>query len=73
LHACADTLAQASLGGQFVYTHRWRPNNLVMWDNRCTTHRGAEFDDMRWLRDMRRATVSDVANTCEQEGVAVPA
>jgi len=58
---------------QFVYTHRWRPRDLVMWDNRCTLHRGTDYDDLRWVRDMRRATVSDVANTCEQEGVAVPA
>jgi alpha-ketoglutarate-dependent 2,4-dichlorophenoxyacetate dioxygenase len=58
---------------QFVYTHRWRVNDLVMWDNRCTLHRGTDFDDMRFVRDMRRATVSDIANTCEQEGVAVPA
>ena len=21
---------------QFVYTHRWRVNDLIMWDNRCT-------------------------------------
>ena len=58
---------------QFVHVHRWRPNDLVMWDNRCTMHRGTDFDDMRFVRDMRRATVSDVANTCEQEGVAVAA
>ena len=58
---------------QFVYTHRWRPNDLVMWDNRCTMHRGTDFDDLRWVRDMHRTTVSDVANTCEQAGVAVPA
>ena len=58
---------------QFVYTHRWRANDLVMWDNRCTMHRGTDYEDLRWVRDMRRATVSDVANTCEQEGIAVPA
>ena len=58
---------------QFVFTHRWRVNDLVMWDNRCTLHRGTDFDDMRSVRDMRRATVGDVANTCEQAGVAVPA
>ncbi|MBI4205312.1 MAG: TauD/TfdA family dioxygenase [Betaproteobacteria bacterium] len=58
---------------QFVYTHRWRARDLVMWDNRCTMHRGTEYDDLRWVRDMRRATVSDVANSCEQEGIALPA
>jgi len=57
---------------QFVYTHRWRERDLVMWDNRCTMHRGRPFDDLRWPRDMQRATTSDVAPTCEQEGIAVP-
>ena len=58
---------------QFVYSHRWRVNDLVMWDDRCTMHRGMEFDDQRFKRDMRRATVSDVAPTCEQMGLAVAA
>jgi alpha-ketoglutarate-dependent 2,4-dichlorophenoxyacetate dioxygenase len=58
---------------QFVYTHRWRVHDLVVWDNRCTMHRGTEFDDLRWRRDVQRATVSDVAPTCEQEGIAVAA
>jgi alpha-ketoglutarate-dependent 2,4-dichlorophenoxyacetate dioxygenase len=58
---------------QFVYTHRWRVNDLVMWDDRCTMHRGIEFDDQRYRRDMRRATVADVAPTCEQMGLAVAA
>ena len=57
---------------QFVYTHRWRLHDLVMWDNRCTMHRGLPYDDLRWPRDMQRATVADVAPTCEQEGVVVP-
>jgi alpha-ketoglutarate-dependent 2,4-dichlorophenoxyacetate dioxygenase len=57
---------------QFVYTHRWRVHDLVMWDNRCTMHRGRPYDDLRWPRDMQRATTSDVAPTCEQEGIAAP-
>jgi alpha-ketoglutarate-dependent 2,4-dichlorophenoxyacetate dioxygenase len=56
---------------QFVYTHRWRQHDLVMWDDRCTMHRGTDFDDLRYRRDMHRATVSDIANTCEQEGLAL--
>ena len=58
---------------QFVYTHRWRLHDLVMWDNRCTMHRGRPYDDLRWPRDMQRATTSDVGPTCEQEGIPVPA
>ncbi|MCW5605476.1 MAG: TauD/TfdA family dioxygenase [Burkholderiales bacterium] len=71
--ALIDELIAHVTRRQFVYTHRWRPNELVMWDNRCTMHKGTDYDDLRWVRDMRRVTVSDVANTCEQEGVPVPA
>ena len=44
---------------RFTYLHRWRVGDLVMWDNRCTMHRGTDFDDTRWPRDMQRATTSD--------------
>ncbi len=71
--ALIDELIAHVTQRQFVYTHRWRPNELVMWDNRCTMHRGTEYDDLRWVREMRRVTISDVANTCEQEGVACAA
>ena len=77
-HACridgmAETQAQQLIAElmahatqrQFIHTHRWRQNDLVMWDNRCTMHRGTEYDERRWKRDMHRATVSDVGNTRE--------
>ena len=70
--ALVDQLVVHATQRQFVYTHRWRPHDLVMWDDRCTMHRGTEFDDLRYTRDMHRATVSDIANTCEQEGVPIP-
>lgn len=65
--ALVEALLAHATQRQFVYTHRWRVHDLVMWDNRCTMHRGTDFDDLRWVREMHRATVSDVANTCEQE------
>jgi alpha-ketoglutarate-dependent 2,4-dichlorophenoxyacetate dioxygenase len=71
--ALVDELIAHATQRQFVYTHRWRVNDLVMWDNRCTMHRGTDFDDLRWKRDVQRATVSDVANTCEQAGITVAA
>jgi alpha-ketoglutarate-dependent 2,4-dichlorophenoxyacetate dioxygenase len=49
-----------------VYVHRWQVGDLVMWDNRCTLHRGRAYDDRRHPRDMRRVTLSDVAPTLEQ-------
>lgn len=44
---------------EFVYAHQWQVNDLVMWDNRCTLHRGRRYD-LAQRRDMRRATVMDV-------------
>ena len=38
---------------RFVWTHRWRAGDLVMWDNRCTMHRRDPFDN-RQRRLMKR-------------------
>ncbi len=51
---------------QFVYRHRWTVGDLVIWDNRCTMHRGRPFDDTQ-RRVLHRTTVSDRANTVDQE------
>ena len=53
---------------QFVYRHRWTVGDLVIWDNRCTMHRGRPYDDTQ-RRVLHRTTVSDYANTMEQEGL----
>lgn len=43
-----------------VYSHAWRPGDLVMADNRATVHRGRRFDHAE-RREMRRVeTVDDV-------------
>jgi alpha-ketoglutarate-dependent 2,4-dichlorophenoxyacetate dioxygenase len=52
---------------QFVYQHRWRVGDLVMWDDRCTMHRGRPYDDTKYRRDMHRTTVSDEINSVERE------
>jgi alpha-ketoglutarate-dependent 2,4-dichlorophenoxyacetate dioxygenase len=57
---------------QFVYPHRWTVGDLVIWDNRCTMHRGRPYDDTQ-RRVLHRTTVSDWANTLEQEGLVAPA
>ena len=51
---------------EFVYRHRWRVGDLVIWDNRCTMHRGREYDMNAAIRDLRRVTTQDVASTLEQ-------
>lgn len=42
---------------KFLYMHKWSLGELVIWDNRCTMHRGSHFDDKLYRRDMRRTTV----------------
>lgn len=69
--ALLASLIEHSTQRQYVYTHRWRVNDLVVWDNTCTLHRGRPFDDLRWPRDAQRATSRDVANTCVQEGIEI--
>jgi len=50
---------------QFTYAHKWRPYDLVMWDNRTTMHRVRRFDETK-VRDMRRTTVAGETVTVEQ-------
>jgi alpha-ketoglutarate-dependent 2,4-dichlorophenoxyacetate dioxygenase len=49
----------------FVYRHEWREGDLVIWDNRCTMHRGRAFDE-REVRDLRGVTTRDISSTLDQ-------
>ncbi|HUN53099.1 MAG TPA: TauD/TfdA family dioxygenase [Candidatus Sulfotelmatobacter sp.] len=44
---------------QFVYRHEWQVGDLVMWDNRCTVHRGRRYD-LAERRELRRTTTDDL-------------
>ena len=53
----ADLEAHAT-GPAFVYAHRWRQGDLVMWDNRCLLHRALTNYDMgRHARVLHRTVV----------------
>ena len=54
---------------RFVYVHRWRPWDLVMWDNRQMMHRVRRYDEGQ-PRDMRRTTVAGDAPTVAQVSAA---
>jgi len=54
---------------QFVYAHKWRVGDLVMWDNRCVMHRARDYD-MTQKRDLHRTTVKDDAPTVPEAMVA---
>jgi taurine dioxygenase len=42
---------------QFIYAHRWRVGDLVLWDNRCTLHARTDFSDKE-RRLLRRHVVT---------------
>ena len=50
---------------EFVYSHEWRVGDLVIWDNRCTMHRGRPHDDAH-PRDLRRATTLDIGSSLDE-------
>jgi alpha-ketoglutarate-dependent 2,4-dichlorophenoxyacetate dioxygenase len=66
--ALIEELIAFSTQPQFVYRHHWTVGDLVIWDNRCTMHRGRPYDETQ-RRVLHRTTVSDYANTLEQEGL----
>jgi alpha-ketoglutarate-dependent 2,4-dichlorophenoxyacetate dioxygenase len=50
---------------QFVYSHRWRVGDLVMWDNRQAMHRARPFPEHE-PRDVRRTTLAGERPTVAQ-------
>lgn len=42
--ALLDTLWAHASQSQFVWTHRWRVGDILIWDNRCTIHHREAFD-----------------------------
>ena len=49
---------------EFVYCHKWRVGDLIMWDNRGTMHRVRDYDASKYRRVMRRT---------ELRGTEIPA
>jgi len=58
-------LTEHATSPAFVYSHAWRPHDLVMWDNRATMHRARRFDRTE-VRDMRRTTLAGDTGRIEQ-------
>ena len=49
-----DFLNRHATSPEFVYRHRWKLNDVVMWDNRCTLHVAlADFDQTQYRHMLR--------------------
>ena len=53
-----DGLMAFAAQDRFIYSHDWRPHDLVMWHNRAVLHRATPFDSAAEKRYMVRTTVA---------------
>ena len=61
-HAALNRLLRRATREDFIYTHRWRRGDLVLWDNRCLLHRAvANYDMERERRVLHRTVVKGAA------------
>ncbi len=55
--ALLDFLYRHATRPEFIYRHRWRKNDLLIWDNRCLMHYAIADYDGKGDRYMHRTTV----------------
>jgi alpha-ketoglutarate-dependent 2,4-dichlorophenoxyacetate dioxygenase len=68
-----DELYAFATQDKYVYSHIWRPGDLVVWDNRCSMHSATSFERYRYRRDMRRTTINEYGPEMSQiEAVRAP-
>jgi len=52
-----DALNERIVALARTYTHRWRPRDFMVWDNRCLLHKAGNYDTAQEPRVIRRCTV----------------
>jgi alpha-ketoglutarate-dependent 2,4-dichlorophenoxyacetate dioxygenase len=52
---------------QYTFAVTWKPGDLVIWDNLASMHRGGDYDERIYRRDMRRTTVREGAAPTEPD------
>ena len=55
--AFIEDLNERIVAAARIHTHRWRPHDLMVWDNRCLMHRAESYDTAREPRVIRRCTI----------------
>ncbi len=53
-----DELFDHAVQRQFIYHHKWRVGDLLIWDNRCTLHLACRGIPEGQIRHMHRTTVA---------------
>ncbi len=60
-----DDLIERMTGPSHVYAHRWRPGDVLVWDERATLHRGTP-----WPYDQARTLVSCCISAGDADGLS---
>ena len=55
--ALIEKLNTLAVHPDLTYEHRWKPRELIVWDNRCVMHRATAYDAASQPRVIRRCTV----------------
>jgi taurine dioxygenase len=55
--ALLEELTEFAAQERFYYRHKWRKDDVIMWDNRCTMHAVMPYDNAQARRVMHRATI----------------
>lgn len=71
--ALVKHLQEFAVQDRFVYRHRWRVGDAVLWDNRCTQHCATPFDDSKYRRHMQRTTLEGEAPVLADRAAERPA
>ena len=54
--ALLDELFRFATQEKYLYAHKWRQGDMLVWDNRCTMHSATSFERYHYKRDCRRTT-----------------
>ena len=68
--ALIDRLIAFGTQERFVYSHRWTPYDLILWDNRAVLHRATPFRSSNERRHMVRTTVAGSVPTMASQAQA---
>jgi len=52
-----DYLKDFAIRPEFIYRHKWRVGDALLWDNRCAQHCATPWDDSKYTRRMQRTTL----------------
>jgi alpha-ketoglutarate-dependent 2,4-dichlorophenoxyacetate dioxygenase len=55
--ALIEELNALAVHAELTYGHRRKAGELLLWDNRCVTHRATAYDPATQGRVIRRCTV----------------